>query len=254
MKITLLGTGVAIPQKDRVQSGLVVDAGAHKENSPVLFDCGCGVLQRIFQSGYKHTDITNVFLSHLHLDHCGDLLALVKANWLCDITKLNLWGPVGTRQWLDDLLKTYPYMQDKVEIEVTELSPGQVVEVERLEVECVRTVHALPSLGFKVTAGGKSMLYSGDTEPVVEINDAIEASNGIDLLIHECSFPDTFDITNHTTPGTLAGMLKGTPIGRIILTHLYPQTSGFETEMVKVVAEACGSLVEIGHDLQVIEI
>ncbi len=254
MKITLLGTGVAIPQKDRVQSGLVVDAGAQKGNSPVLFDCGCGVLQRIFQSGYKHTDITNVFLSHLHLDHCGDLLALVKANWLCDVTKLNLWGPVGTRQWLDDLLKTYPYMQDKAKIEVTELSPRQVVEVEGLEMECVRTVHALPSLGFKVTAGGKSMLYSGDTEPVVDIIEAIESTGGIDLLIHECSFPDTFDVTNHTTPGTLAKMLRGSSIGRIVLTHLYPQTSGFEARMVKVVAEACGCPVEIGHDLQVIKI
>ena len=254
MKIILLGTGVAIPQKDRGQSGLMVDAGKHNGCSPVLFDCGCGVLQRIFESGYKHTDITNVFLSHLHLDHCGDVLALVKANWLCDVTKLNLWGPVGTGQWLDDLLVAYPYMQDKVEIEVTELTPGQVLEVEGLDVECVRTVHALPSLGFKVTAGGKSILYSGDTEPVVDIIDAIKASDGIDLLIHECSFPDTFDITNHTTPGTLAVMLKGTQVGKIILTHLYPQTRGFETEMVKVVAEACGCPVEIGYDLQVIEI
>ncbi len=254
MKITLLGTGVAIPQKDRVQSGLMVEAGVDRGCSPVLFDCGCGVLQRIFESGYKHIEITNVFLSHLHLDHCGDVLALVKANWLCEVTKLNLWGPVGTGQWLDELLVAYPYMQDKAEITITELTPGQWLEVEGLEVECVRTVHALPSLGFKVTAWGKSMLYSGDTEPVVDIIDAIEASDGVDLLIHECSFPDTFDVTNHTTPGTLAGMLKGTSVGRIILTHLYPHTRGFETEMVKVVAEACGCPVEIGHDLQVIEI
>ncbi|MCD4842476.1 MAG: MBL fold metallo-hydrolase, partial [Methanosarcinales archaeon] len=153
MRIILLGTGVAIPQKDRVQSGLIVDAGIDKKYSPVLFDCGCGVLQKIYQSKYRHTHITNVFLSHLHLDHCGDLLALVKANWLCDTIKLNLWGPVGTGQWLDDLLAAYPYMQDKVEIEVTELVPGQVVEVEGLEVECIHTVHALPSLGFKVTSG-----------------------------------------------------------------------------------------------------
>ncbi len=254
MKITLLGTGVAIPQKDRMQSGLMIDAEGDSGCSPVLFDCGCGVLQRIFESGYRHTDITNVFLSHLHLDHCGDVLALVKANWLCDVTKLNLWGPVGTGEWLDDLLVAYPYMQDKAKIEVTELSPRQVVRVERLEVECVRTVHALPSLGFKVTANGKKMIYSGDTEPVVDIIDAINVSDGIDLLIHECSFPDTFDVTNHTTPGTLAKMLRGSSIGRIVLTHLYPQTSGFEARMVKVVAEACQCPVEIGYDLQVIKI
>lgn len=251
MRIILLGTGVAIPQKDRVQSGLIVDGGTDKKYCPVLFDCGCGVLQRIYQSRYMHTHITNVFLSHLHLDHCGDLLALVKANWLCDTIKLNLWGPVGAGQWLENLLVAYPYMQDKVEIEVTELLPGQVVRVEGLEVECIRTVHALPSLGFTVTSGGKTMLYSGDTEPV---DDIVKASEGIDLLIHECSFPDTFEVTNHTTPGTLAEILRGTSIGRIVLTHLYPQTRGFEAGMVKVLAEACGCPVEIGYDLQIIEI
>ncbi|MCD4767742.1 MAG: MBL fold metallo-hydrolase [Methanosarcinales archaeon] len=251
MKIILLGTGVAIPQKDRVQSGLIVDAGFDNGYSPVLFDCGCGVLQRIYQSGYRHTHITSVFLSHLHLDHCGDLLALVKANWLCDTIKLNLWGPLGTRQWLDDLLAAYPYMQDKVDIRITELDSGQVVGVEGLEVECVQTVHALPSLGFKVTSGGKTMLYSGDTEPV---DDIVTAAEGIDLLIHECSFPDTFEVTNHTTPGTLAEKIEGTSIGRIVLTHLYPQTRGFGAGMVKVLAEACGCPVEIGYDLQIIEV
>jgi len=251
MKIILLGTGVAIPQKDRVQSGLIVDAGFDSVYSPVLFDCGCGVLQRIYQSGYRHTNITSVFLSHLHLDHCGDLLALVKANWLCDTIKLNLWGPLGTRQWLDDLLAAYPYMQDKVDIRITELDSGQVVGVEGLEVECVQTVHALPSLGFKVTSGGKTMLYSGDTEPV---DDIVTAAEGIDLLIHECSFPETFEVTNHTTPGTLAEKIEGTSIGRIVLTHLYPQTRGFGAGMVKVLAEACGCPVEIGYDLQIIEV
>ncbi|HUV82028.1 MAG TPA: MBL fold metallo-hydrolase, partial [archaeon] len=77
---------------------------------------------------------------------------------------------------------------------------------------------------------------------------------GTDLLIHECSFPDTFEVTNHTTPKTLASMLEGREVGKIVLTHLYPQTKGFETEMVKVLADACKCPVEIGYDLQVIEI
>ena len=246
MKITLLGTGVAIPQADRFQSGLIVEG-----DTPVLFDCGCGVLQRIYQSGYKHTDISNVFLTHLHLDHCGDLLALIKANWLCDVISIQVYGPTGTRQWLDDLLAAYSYMQDKVDIQVTELTASQVVKVEGLEIECVKTIHMLPSLGFKVKTKGCSLLYTGDTEPGNEI---IKACNGIDLLIHECSFPDSFDVTNHTTPKTLALKLEGVQVGKIILTHLYPQTRGFEPEMVHVVSDAGLCQVEIGYDLMVIEI
>lgn len=248
MRITLLGTGVAIPQHERGQSGIIVDAGS----GPVLFDCGCGVLQRIYQSGYRHTDISDVFLSHLHLDHCGDFLALAKANWLCDITRINLWGPIGTVQWLHDLLAVYPYMKDKVHINTVELTPEQIVQnVAGLRVECVRTIHSLPSMGFKLTSADSTLLYSGDTEPSPEL---ARASEGVDLLIHECSFPETFDVTNHTTPKRLAQVLRGIHIGRLILTHVYPHTRGFEEEMVRILADACRCDVEIGYDLQVLKI
>lgn len=247
MKITLLGTGVAIPYDDRFQSGLIVDGG----EGAVLLDCGCGVLQRIYQSGYKHTDISHVLLTHLHLDHCGDLLALVKANWLSEVGEIHLWGPDGTTTWLDGLMAAYPYMRDKVDIRVRELAAGDVLTAGGLHVECIPTAHLLPSLGFKITAGGRTMLYTGDTEPTPEL---AEASEGIDLLVHECSFPDTFDVTNHTTPGQLAEVLRGTPVKRIILTHLYPQTQGHETEMVKVLENTCQCQVEIGRDLQEIQI
>ena len=67
MKITLLGTGVGIPQRERVQSGVLVDT----EGSLVLFDCGCGVLGRIYESGHDHKGIDAIVLTHLHLDHVG---------------------------------------------------------------------------------------------------------------------------------------------------------------------------------------
>lgn len=247
MKITLLGTGVAIPQHERFQSGLIVEAGS----GPVLFDCGCGVLQRIYRSGYKHTEISSVLLSHLHLDHCGDFLALAKANWLCGAERMHLYGPGGTAAWLENLMAAFPYLQDKIDITVGELSPGDILNVQGLRVECIRTAHSLPSLGFRVSASGKIMLYTGDTEPSARV---AEASRGVDLLIHECSFPDTFDVTNHTTPGKLAELLGSISVGRIVLTHLYPQTQGFESEMVWVLEAACRCPVEIGFDNQVIDI
>ena len=76
MEITFLGTGVAIPQKGRVQSGVLVEF----EEKPLLIDCGSGVLNRILEAGVRHTEIDTVLLSHLHLDHVADLLCLVKAN------------------------------------------------------------------------------------------------------------------------------------------------------------------------------
>ena len=48
MEITFLGTGVAIPQKGRVQSGVLV----RLEEKPLLIDCGSGVLNRFPEAGH----------------------------------------------------------------------------------------------------------------------------------------------------------------------------------------------------------
>ncbi len=47
----------------------------------------------------------------------------------------------------------------------------------------------------------------------------------------------------------LGEMMAGAVVGRIILTHLYPHTIGFEDEMVATVREYCGCDVTIGEDL-----
>lgn len=240
--ITLLGTGVAIPQKERVQSGILLDDA----DNPILLDCGAGILQRLTEAGYDHIRIDNVILSHLHLDHVADVLPLIKANWLCDKNHFSIFGPAGTEKWMNSLLDIYPYLKD-VKIDITELNPYDTFTVNDMQIECIPTIHSMPSLGYKVHADSV-FLYSGDTEPVRSI---IDASSDCRLLIHECSFPDSIsDVTNHTTPTPLGNMLeKGGP-DELVLTHLYPHTRGFEGEMVRTILDICEIPVQIGSDMQ----
>ncbi|MCK4696056.1 MAG: hypothetical protein KAT74_09845 [Candidatus Cloacimonetes bacterium] len=53
-------------------------------------------------------------------------------------------------------------------------------------------------------------------------------------------------MTDHTTPKTLAAELKGTKIGRSVLTHLYLHTLDYEVGMVRVLADACRYPEEMG--------
>jgi len=251
MKITFLGTGVAIPQPDRVQSGMIVDAGS----SPILFDCGSGVLNRIFESGYQHTDIGTIVLSHLHLDHVADVLPLIKANWLCDRTDVTIYGPEGTQQWISSLFDVYPYMQGKVDVTVIEINDGDVFAPHgtNCTIAAAQGIHSVPSLGFRIESGGSSVVYSGDTEPCISIMDLC---SGADILVHECSFPPGFEVTNHTTPDSLAGLLaEGKPhTGRLYLTHLYPQMQGHEHESVEIIKQHFAGGVQIASDMLKIEV
>ena len=229
MEITFLGTGVAIPQKGRVQSGVLV----RLEEKPLLIDCGSGVLNRFPEADVSHTEVDTVLLSHLHLDHVADLLPLLKANWLRGKTNMRVYGPEGTEDWLSRVLGAYEYILEEVDVDVIEVLPGKDFTPEGFdcEIRCTAAVHSVPTLAYRVTAEDGEFVYSGDTEPSRDIMDlAAEA----DLLIHECSFPPGTKVTNHTTPSTLADMLEeyNKEIGSICLTHFYPDMQGHEKEAV----------------------
>lgn len=229
MEITFLGTGVAIPQKGRVQSGVLVGF----EEKPLLLDCGSGVLNRVLETGVRHTEIDTVLLSHLHLDHVADLLCLLKANWLMDKTDMRIYGPEGTEEWFSSLLGLYEYMLDKVEVEVIELSPGEEFTPEGFdcEISCAAAVHSVPTLAYRVMSGEGEIVYSGDTEPC---RDVLDLAAEADLLIHECSFPAGMEVTNHSTPSMLSELLEEyrREIGSLCLTHFYPEMQGHEKETV----------------------
>ncbi|MGA9099292.1 MAG: MBL fold metallo-hydrolase, partial [Methanotrichaceae archaeon] len=219
LKVTLLGTGVGIPQPQRSQSALLIE-GREK----LLFDCGAGTLLRLDQASVNIEELGTVVLTHLHLDHVSDLLALANARYLLELPGLEIYGPEGTAQYFRTMHSAYPYLE-KMEVSVQELKPGETFSLKGFEISTAEAKHSVTSLGYRIESGSKVVAYSGDTEPSPEIASLAE---GADLLIHECSFPEPFEVTNHTTPKKLGSMISG--VKRVVLTHFYPETRGHEVE------------------------
>ncbi len=243
MDVTLLGTGVGIPHSGRAQAGLVLKA---KES--LLFDCGAGALLRLAESGVDPTKIDTVLLSHLHLDHVSDLLPLAKARWLVDEKDFTIYGPAGTEDWFRAAQNLYPYLDD-LKVAVLEVGPKDEFSVKGFRIVAAEAVHSVVALGYRAEYGMKSVVYSGDTEPTASI---ARLAKGADLLVHECSFPEPYQVTNHSTPLQLGEVLQGVNVKRIVLTHLYPETIGHEEEMVKDIKAGLDPevRVEVGRDLQ----
>ncbi|MCD5425273.1 MAG: MBL fold metallo-hydrolase [Methanosarcinaceae archaeon] len=245
MKFTFLGTGCGIPQKNRIQSGILFE----NKSSIILFDCGCGILNRIHEFGYNHLKIDAIILSHLHLDHVADTICLIKANMLMHKKNLTLYGPKGTKKWILSILDIYQYMRDNVDINVVELNHGDIFTPigTDFEIECASAVHSTPTLGYKVMQDGKSVVYSSDTEPCSAIMDL---ANGANVLIHECSFPLGFETTNHTNPNMLSDYIRKNKIDvkKIYLTHLYPHMQGHEKEATSHIKKYFNGNVEIAFD------
>src|SRR5579864_7577136 len=64
-KVTLLGTGNPRPVMSRFGPSILVEAGKEK----LIFDCGRGAAQRLQQLKIPFSDISGLFLTHLHSDH-----------------------------------------------------------------------------------------------------------------------------------------------------------------------------------------
>jgi len=245
LKVTLLGTGVGIPQPGRSQAAILVE-----NDLPLLLDCGAGTLLRLDQMGVGLEAIDTVLLSHLHLDHVHDLLALANGRYLSGLPELTIYGPLGTGDWFRLLHSAYPNLE-RMEYEVQELKPMDSLSLLGFDIFAEEARHSVTALAYRLEAEEKVIVYSGDTEPSARVAALAEGS---DLLIHECSFPEPFDVTNHSTPLKLGHMLRNQELKRVVLTHLYPQAEGHEDEMAQQVIELSGAPTIVGWDMMIMEI
>jgi ribonuclease Z len=163
---------------------------------------------------------------------------------------LRVFGPAGTREWLDIIHSAYPNLEG-MEYEVQELKAMDSLSLKGFDIFAEDAQHSITALAYRLEKEEKVVVYSGDTEPSARV---AALADGSDLLIHECSFPEPFDVSNHTTPMRLGNMLSNYDLKRVVLTHLYPQTEGHEDEMAQQVIELAGAPTIVGWDMMIIEI
>ncbi|MEY7848621.1 MBL fold metallo-hydrolase [Natrarchaeobius sp. A-rgal3] len=243
MRITFLGTGSAMATGERFQTGILVQ----DDGRTLLVDCGSGVLHRLQQSGVGYENVSSVLLTHHHLDHVADLLPLMKARWLAGEEHLEVVGPQGTKALVDGLLSVHEYMQEKLELRVREVHPGEF-SVAGFDVSAYETRHSLPCLAYRFD---DRFTFSGDSEAFAGLANFADESA---ILAHDCSFPDDVEVSNHPTPERLGTALEGADIGRVYLTHLYPHTEGRHEEMLESIGAHYDGDVRFAEDLTTITV
>lgn len=242
MRVTFLGTGAAMPTGERFQTGLLLEGP--EDTEPLLVDCGSGVLHGLAATSVGYEGIGTVLLTHHHLDHVSDLMALLKARWLADEPELEIVGPPGTEGLLERLFGAHEYLKGRFDLSIREIEPGEHT-VAGYEVTAVDTIHSMYCLAYRFEANGAVFTFSGDSEASETV---AELAEGSAVLAHDCSFPDGIDVDNHPTPSQLGETLAGRDIGRVYLTHLYPHTDGHHDEMTDSVRSQFDGDVRIARD------
>ncbi|RCU45933.1 MBL fold metallo-hydrolase [Haloplanus salinus] len=227
MRLTFLGTGSAMPLPDRAQTGLLLE----RDDRRVLVDCGAGVLGRLAATDPGYEGVSTVLLTHRHLDHVSDLLALVKARWLAGNGGIEVVGPSGTKALVDDLFDAFDYLDGRVDVRVREVGAHDF-SVAGFDASAHETRHSVDGLAYRFEGDGDEgdLTISSDTEAFEGL---ASFADGSAVFVHDCSFPDDVDVSNHPTPAKLGAALAGHDYGRVYLTHLYPHTEGRHEEMLE---------------------
>ncbi|MFB6094044.1 MAG: MBL fold metallo-hydrolase [Halanaeroarchaeum sp.] len=243
MRLTFLGTGSAMPDGERMQSGLLLEDGERT----LLVDAGSGVLHRLARTRAGYEGVDAVLLTHHHADHVSDLLPLIKARWLAGEEAIEVVGPPGTDALLQDFFAVYEYLEGRVDVSVREVEAGSF-SVAGFGVDAIETRHSLPGLAYRFD---DRLTVSGDTEAFSAMGDFAAVG---DVLVHDCSFPDGVDVSNHPTPSALGEALAGSDVAELYLTHLYPHTNGEHEAMIASITAHFDGEVEVAADGRTISV
>lgn len=223
-RLTVVGCGTVVPEADRSCSAYLLEAGATR----VLLDCGPGTVRSLARVGADWGAITDVWISHFHTDHIGDVPALLFAlKWGLlperRTAPLTVWGPRGTRRMLEAFAAAAGshVLEPGFEVAVREIVPGDRARLSsRLELRAMSTPHTDESLAVRLEGDGVSLTYTGDTGPAVALG---EFAAGSGLFVCECSLPDDLVGDNHLGPTAVAGFADAARPGLLLVTHVYPQ-------------------------------
>jgi ribonuclease BN (tRNA processing enzyme) len=240
MQLTFLGTGSAMPTGERMQTGLLLEDGDNR----LLVDCGSGVLHTLSRTDVGYEGVDTVLLTHHHLDHVSDLLALLKARWLVGEETLTVVGPEGTEALVEDLLDVHDYLQDRVDLTLRDVDAGSF-SVAGFDVDSIPIRHSMDGLAYRFDGDEGDIVFSADTEAFAGM---AEFADGASVLVHDCSFPDEVDVANHPTPTQLGESLADANVDELYLTHLYPHTDGKHDEMEASVREHFDGEVSFARD------
>ncbi|TFY97903.1 3',5'-cyclic-nucleotide phosphodiesterase [Ramlibacter rhizophilus] len=245
MKVRVLGCSGAIARDCRTTSFLV--------DEDILVDAGTGVGDLSLD---EMAAVTDVFLTHSHLDHVAALplmLDAVGARRTRPVRVHALDATVAALQahvfndviWPD--FTRLPHPQDPF-LQFHALAPGEVTEVRGRRIEALPALHSVPAVGYAVSAHAGCWVFSGDTTR----NPAFwRRVNELDVaaLVIETAFSnrerDLARRSQHLSPHSLAEELDCIAGGRaypIYITHTKPaETELIMSEIARFDAEAPGA-------------
>jgi ribonuclease BN (tRNA processing enzyme) len=192
----------------------------------MLLDFGSGVSIRLAQLGIEWTSITHVALTHFHADHVLDVPTMLVA-WRYGTlparsAPLDIIGPPGTVQLVERMSEALgiSFREYGFPVNIREMAAGERIVVdEDFAIESRSVPHTPESVAYLIEAAQRRIVYTGDTG----FDEGLARwAAGCDVLLSECSLPESMAIPTHLTPQQVGAIAAIAQPALLALTHQYP--------------------------------
>ncbi len=269
LEVVVLGSGGPRAFGRAGSSYIVVVEGTPR----ILVDAGPGAFLRIGELQLDLGNVDTVLLTHLHIDHSGDLAAFFNARALTSDGPIvyQIFGPDGaglfpkTSRFVDLLVSgggAFAYQKTfgaDESFTVRDLAirldsvQTKIVDERGLVVEEVATHHGdCPSVAYRISYKGEVLVFSGDMDASALPN-LVQLAKNADLLIFNCAVLDPpgspsqlYDL--HTPPKKIGEAARQSGVKSLLLSHLAPDVEGQEAAVRKSIRAAFAGPVAFASD------
>ena len=252
MRVTIFGSGYGYVRAGQADQSIYVELG---NGDAFMFDLGEGAEANYMTMQVPYSRMTNLFITHHHMDHLGSLPHLYAFGPSADRwTPMNIYGPSGDTpelgtEYMVDGLKRFTNWHvtsfdgiavpesDGYKINVHEfdytLNPGIAYEDNGVVIKHFPVAHSIDGgVGYRVDWNGLCVVIASDTRPT---RFYYENSQDCDIVTHEVGpdpgvFAETMGVTieransmiasSHTLPVALGKLFELTKPRLAVATHI----------------------------------
>jgi ribonuclease BN (tRNA processing enzyme) len=243
-RVTILGGSAASPNAGMGCAGLLVQT----TQATLLLDFGPGTFPEL----RRHADfraLSAVIISHMHIDHVLDLLALRHAlayNPVPPPRPVPVWLPPGGKEILDRATAPFDTCDEPgrfaATVDVREYDPAQSLHIADTAVTFAPAVHYIPAWAIRIQTPAGDIGYSGDTGPAALL---AEFFADVEVLVAEATLLDAGehdDATRGSLTAAEAGALaSASRAGSLVLTHI-SEERGFDAALQQAATTYTGTI------------
>jgi ribonuclease BN (tRNA processing enzyme) len=246
----------------------------------ILVDAGPGSFARLGEAQASLADTDIVLLTHLHIDHAGEIPGLFKARAVSGSGPIvfNVWGPAGsarkgedayfpsTREFLRLLFGptgAFAYLNDfaapitlhghDVPASLVNAAPRQIFKQGGVMITAIAGHHGdAPSVIYRIEHAGRSVTFSGDIDaqglPALR-----SLAKSTDLLVFNTVVLDppgspAILYTLHTPPHAIGELAKEVGARALVLSHISPAVEESQRAVLASIAKNYAGSVTFATD------